>query len=265
LCEKLSLWNGGPIKIVSLKEKIRYGKVLWELINTAGVMILPVFAVTGPGISVLAHKFGLQSNQSPLLGARLASRNLWMVLCQALSPIAVELIFTYSTNSYTCDSLLNLVIQEPLSTALLPMLYEQYLAQEQKGDLLTKVRPDRVRPALSHKTASTVLSEFGLPMTIFPLDKYPNPTAHQVKLVEWLLLEDEHREVNLRVDPMANNPKSRQVRLGVFASFLEPGNIDNQAVGFLSGIWNQLAMPGWAMLSPYVSQTVTKQGRLSHD
>ena len=78
-------------QIGSLKEKIRYGKVLWELVCVASVIILPVLAVASPGIRVLAHKFGVQSNQIALLSARLAANNMRMYLCQALSPIAVEL------------------------------------------------------------------------------------------------------------------------------------------------------------------------------
>lgn len=264
LCEMLSKLNGAPVKIVSLKEKIRYGKVLWEMINTAGVIILPALAVTGPGISVLAHKFGLNSNQIPLLGARLAASNLWMTLCQALSPITVELIFTYSTQTYTCDALLHRVIQEPLPSCILQGIYEKYLELEHKGDLLTKVRINRVGSSLSHRMASKVLVQFGLPMAIFPPDKYSNPASHQVKLAQWLLLEDENRELHLPVDSMANNPRPRQVSLGVFSSFLEPSRVDDRAVGFLSGLWNQRAMPGWGILSPHEASKVL-DGSLGSD
>ena len=251
LCEKLTVLHGSTIKIGSLKEKIRYGKVLWELVCAAGVMILPVLAVAGPGITVLAHKFGVQSNQIALLGARLAANNMWMSLCQALSPIAVELIFTYSTRTYTRDDLLNLVIQEPLPRCLSSIIYEQYLEQEQKGDLCTRVRIDRVRTPLSHQIASKVLAQFGLHLALFPADDYQNPASHQVKLVEWLLLEDEAREVELPVDRMANNPRSRQLSLGIFASLLDPSKINDRAVGYLAALWNQRAMPGWGILSPY--------------
>ena len=101
-----------------MSAKSRYRAIYYTTTHTAelkpGIMILPVIALTGPGISVLAHMFGLKLNQIELLEARLAENDLWMCLCQELSTIPLELVFTYSTHRDTPDVFLNLFIEEPL-------------------------------------------------------------------------------------------------------------------------------------------------------
>jgi len=60
---------------------MRYGKVFWEMVKLTGVLILPMLAVAGPGISLFMHQFGVLSNNIPVLATRLAVSTVWMSLC----------------------------------------------------------------------------------------------------------------------------------------------------------------------------------------
>ena len=79
--EHLPEYHRIELKQASLKEKIRYGKVFWEMMKLTGVLILPMLAVAVPGIILFTHQFEVLSNNIPVLATRLAESTVWMSLC----------------------------------------------------------------------------------------------------------------------------------------------------------------------------------------
>jgi len=248
--EHLKEYHGIELKQASLKEKIRYGKVFWEMVKLTGVLILPMLAVAGPGISLFTHQFGVLSNNIPVLATRLAECTVWMSLCQALSTVAVELIFTSSCPTYSVSDLLGYLALEPLSGRSTQLLYTYILQDPDFKYVVPAIRRYRMPAGLTHQSASKILSEFGLSLTLFPQNKFPHPQSQQVKFVEWLILQDEQESVELAGDPTVLLKKKLTIKLAAFTSFLEPGLIADDVIDFLSALWNQRELPGWAMISP---------------
>ena len=139
---------------------------------------------------------------------------------------------------------------EPLSGISTRQLYTYVLQQVNLKFEVPGIRSYRMPARLAHQSASKMLSEFGLTLSLFPQNKFPHPQCHQIKLVEWLILQDEQQLVNLGGDPTTTLKKEHCIKLAAFTSFLEPGQVADEVVDFLSAVWNQRAMPGWAMISP---------------
>jgi len=262
---ELASQQGVKVKLVSLKEKVRYGKVLWTMVTMGGILMLPMLAVAGPGISILAHDYGVSTNYITVLASRLAESNIWMAMCQALAPVAVELIFSRSCQLYTSTDMLELLVLEPLSAFPIETLYQQYLHHANLSPFnIPQPRLYRLPAKLTHKSASQMLSEFGLALATFPTKKYPNRTSHHVKLVEWLLLADENEVIELPIDRTTSTRSPVEIELAAFTSFLEPAQIADEVVHFLSRLWTQRGLPGWAMVSPLTTMKAL-EGSLGDD
>ena len=243
--------QGVNVKQVTLRERIRYGKVLWTMVTMGGVLMLPMLAVAGPGISILAHNFGVTTNTIPVLASCLAESNIWMAMCQALAPVVVELIFSRCCQRYSPTDLLQLLVLEPLQAFPIHSLYQHCLQQPSLAPFnVPETRLYRLPAKLTHKLASQMLSQFGLEIAMFPTNKYPNPTSHQVRIVEWLLLTDENQVITLPFDTTTSLRTGVETKLAVFTSLLEPAHIADEVVHFLSRLWTQRGLPGWAIISP---------------
>src|SRR5205807_8161245 len=60
LCDEINHINGTNIGDQTMKDRVRYGKVLWTIADHAGVAILPLLAIAGPGITVISRHFNLK-------------------------------------------------------------------------------------------------------------------------------------------------------------------------------------------------------------
>ena len=69
-------------------------------------------------------------------------------------------------------------------------------------------------------------------------------------------MQDEQESVELAGDPTVLLKKKLTIKLAAFTSFLEPGLIADDVIDCLSALWNQLGLPGWAMISPSYTMKV---------
>ena len=249
--EQLEARHGVRIKENSLKEKIRYGKVLWEMIKMGGVLMLPMLAVAGPGITSLAHDHGVTTRHIPFLASHLSENNLWMAMSQSLGPVAVELIFSPSCQVYTSTELMHYLLLEPLSAYLRRNLHHLFLNPADADRVaVAQLRLYRNPVQLGHKAASKMLHQFGLEISMFPCNTFPNPTSYQVKLAQWIISQDGNRVIKLPTNNTTSRRVSSTVKLQAFTSFLHPAQIADEPVNFLSRLWTLRALPGWGMISP---------------
>src|SRR5207253_1943705 len=85
---------------------------------------------------------------------------------------------------------------------------------------------------------------------LFPQDHYRNPARREIKLVAWLLAQREDNILTLPSDPALSGSQETTAKLVLFTSLLAPGSIDAKLIAILGSIWNQRALPGFAMISP---------------
>ena len=107
--------QGRHLKLGTLTEHIRYGKVIWNIVSMLGVLGLPMLAIGGPAVTALCKQNGMNSNTFEVLGSRLAANSMWMCLCKAWASIAMEVIFTNSARSYSNNQLFRLLLAQPLT------------------------------------------------------------------------------------------------------------------------------------------------------
>lgn len=245
------------ISIPTLKEQIRYGKVLWEVVNNLGVLGLPMLAIGGPGVTSLCRQNGPSTNHLSVLGSRLSSHQTWMALCQAWSPIAIELIFTKSSRMYTQHHLLAILLGQPHPADSIYGLSKYYLEDVQNVPPIRGIGSQVDPPSLNHRQARDIFRNMGIELPLFPQNIYPNPSTHRVALVAWLLEQDEDEELVISQDP-AKDPMKKLTTIGLkaFSTLLAPQLITDELVGFLSTIWNGRALPGFGLVTSIQGQAV---------
>lgn len=264
--EKLQQVTGSEVVPKRLKEFLRYGSVLWEMVSMMGVVVLPMLALCGPGITPMAKHFGPRSNRIPVLASILSNNLAWMSLCKAWSPIAAELIFSNSVRQYSHRNLILLLITQPLTATFSRELYYAYLQKPDHTPLVQQIGTQMERPGLTAENAMGLLHHFAIPLKMFPENIYPHPQVHNVNLVDWLLTQKEDQEVKLESDIATRGiiVCTHTVLLTTFTSLLQPGHIADDVVGFLTAIWNQRGLPGWGALSPRYAKQVL-DGKLGED
>ncbi|KAG0127037.1 hypothetical protein HOY82DRAFT_542192 [Tuber indicum] len=233
--------NQVEIKASTLYDYVRYGKVLWTMVSSMGIVVLPMLAIATPSVTLLAGTHGLQSKHIPIVGIRLASNLTWMSICQAWSPIAVETIFGHTSGVYTTRELFHFLIAQPLRTAVLRELHTEYLQISEKVPSIRHLGRQITPPTLTIQSAHGLLGELDVDINIFANDHYPNGgKSGQVG------------------GPYVTSGSD------AFTSLLLPGHVNDELVGFLSALWNGRALPGWALMSP---QCTTKllDGRFGHN
>lgn len=249
-CDQLNSLEGIEVDIVSLTEQVRYGKVYWEMAQQMGIIILPMLAVVGPGVTQIARDHTLTSLHIETVASRLSANTTWMSMCCSWGPVAVEVIFSTASRKYTAEKLLILLVAEPLCAAIRRGLFEKYLDTSKGIPPRRTIGIPLVYSTLNSLSASSVLSQFGLNFQIFATDKYPNPGKHQIDLVAWLLAQREDLPIKLGSDPDLSGQKLATIPLSQFATLLPGDNISDNLVTFIAICWNQKALPGWAMLGP---------------
>jgi len=158
--------------------------------------------------------------------------------------VVVELIFTTSGPTYSFSDLLGYLALEPPSDISTQLLYTYLLQDPDFKYVVLAIRRYRMAAGLTHQSASKMLLEFGLSLTLFPQNQFPYPQSQQVELIEWLILQNEQESVELASDPSVLLKKKLTIKLAVFTSFLEPWLIANNLIDFLSILWNQRALLG---------------------
>lgn len=249
--------QGKNLKLGTLKDNVRYGKVLWNVVSMLGVLGLPMLAICGPAVTTLCKENGMTSNHMEVLGSRLACNTTWMCLCQAWAAIAIEGIFTNSARVYSTNQLLRLLLTQPLPAGSIYRLSSYYLSCSSKTPPVRDIALRTPQVTLTHQEAANVLNNMGLELEVhlFPQNNYRNMTMRSVKLVDWLLAQDGEEELVMAEDdakPAAKRITS--IALKEFGTLLPPEQIGHELVGFLGALWNSRALPGWGMISPLESQ-----------
>jgi len=243
--------QGRNLKLGTLKDNVRFGKVLWNIVSTIGVLGLPMLAICGPAVTTLCRDNGLTTRHFEILGSRLTSNATWMCLCQAWAPIAIEVIFTNSARAYTGNDLFRLLFSQPLPQPSIYRLSHHYLMANKVTPPVRGIATRSVRATLNHRAAAEALDDMGITLRLFPQDNYRNRATKRVELVSWLLEQDGEEELVMGRDDAKPVPKrATTIALKEFATLLPPERISNDLVGFLGALWNARALPGWAMISP---------------
>lgn len=248
--------NGLSIATARLTEYVRYGKILWDMISVLGIIALPMISIGGPAITTLCKKNGPTTNHLPVIASRLSNNLSWMALCKTWSPIVMEIVFTNTKQRYTSQELFNLLIAEPIGTYTVARLHQYYLQSAKNIPPIRHIDRQHaiVPPAL--QSASNLYTLLGIQIPLFPVDNYPNPVVRNIKLVGWLLNQEEQATIRLSPDLYQNTESVVELPLATFRELLGLGDISNKLVGFLGDMWNRRALPGWAMISPKDSRNV---------
>jgi len=246
--------QGRHLKLGTLKDNVRYGKVLWNVVTMLGILGIPMLAISGPAVTQLCKENGTNSNHFEVLGSRLSSNTTWMCLCQAWAPIAIETIFTNSPRMYSTNQLFRLLLAQPLPPSSIYRLSSYYLVCSRKTPPVREIGISTPQVTLTHKAAASIFGHMGmdLPVQLFPQNNYRNAATRRVRLVDWLLAQD-GEEVLVMEEDEAKQGAARKVTsiaLKAFGTLLEPDKIGKELVGFLGAIWNTRALPGWGMISP---------------
>jgi len=244
------------IPMGALVEYARFGKVYWELAKICGICSLLMLAVVGTGVTVIARQNGRDSKHVPLLRLKLRNSLEWMSACQALSQVAVEILFTHSGGEYTMPQILGLLVANPLPADFLHDLYQEYLQAEDKAIPITTIGFQMERPTLSLSAASHALLSLGINLSLFPPEKYATQHNKVVNLVEWLLESPPDQTILLKPDPHATQPRTETILLSEFLTFLDTDNLSDSAIGFLSAKWHQEALPGWGCVAPDQARSI---------
>lgn len=248
--------NGVVISAGKLREYVRYGKTLLDMITKLGIIALPMMAIGGPAITTLCKKNGPTTKHFPVLGSRLSTNVSWMAICKTWSSIFIEIVFTNSQQKYSKEELFNSLIAELLGRFTTASLHKHYLHGANRIPPIRYINrhPAIVAPAL--EPAANLFTLLGITIPLFPEDKYPNTAIRNIKLVRWLLKQNDNAKLTLQTDPYHDGERIISVPVATFRELLDPGVISNKLVGFLGAMWNQQALPGWAMISPKESRKV---------
>ena len=249
--ERLCEASGNEVSLTSLKEQIRYGAFIWQLVTSLGVLILPMVVCTGPGITTLFKAHGVGGKDVQILGTRLANNVGWMSLSQALAPVTVEIIFTESIKTYTFEQLYILLVAHPRPELDIQGIHLDYLKKARATTpAIRDIGRYLVQPTLPHRTASNILQHPQLQISMFPTYYHDHPLRHQVRLVKWLLSQPFGNKITLLGDGARKQDHHVSINLGAFTSLLPPGQIADDLIRFLGCCWNRRALPGWGILSP---------------
>ena len=242
--------NGVIIGATKLREYVRYGKTILNMISMLGIIALPMMTIGGPAITTLCKRNGPTTNHFPVLGSRLSTNVSWMAICKNWSSLFVEIVFTNSQQTYSMQQLFNSLTAEPLGKSTTASLHQYYLHGTNRIPAISQInrQPPIVAPSL--EPASDLFTILGISIPLFPKDKYPNSGSRNVELVRWLLRQEENAKLTLPTNPNQNSERIMRVPVATFRELLDPGIISNKLVGFLGAMWNQQALPGWAMIAP---------------
>ncbi|KAG0123177.1 hypothetical protein HOY82DRAFT_619554 [Tuber indicum] len=247
---QLNTRNGIVLELGTLKDQVHYGKILWTMASYMGIVILPILAVAGPGITILSRTHGLRSKHIEVVASRLSMSTLWNAICQSWSQIVVELIFTRSRRHYSRTELFCHLLRQPILAADRRNISAEYLQPAYGSIRLNEICSQPPPASLSIREAKEIMDSIQVKLPIFPQNIYPTRGKHQVQLVDWVLMQPETKRIQLEYDPTLNRPNQVSILLAAFTSLLEPGLIADELVGFLSQCWCQQGLPGWAMLAP---------------
>lgn len=75
--------QGKHLKLGTLKDNVRYRKVLGNMIKMLGILGLPILAISGPAVTTLCKEDGSNSNYWEVLGSSLSLNRTWICLCQS--------------------------------------------------------------------------------------------------------------------------------------------------------------------------------------
>lgn len=243
--------HGRPLKLSTLTEHLRYGKVIWHIVSMLGVLGLPMLAIGGPAVTSLCKNNGYNSNHFEVLGSRLAANAMWMCLCKAWAPIAIEVLFTNSARCYSSNELIRLLLVQPLPTTSIFRLSTHYLLGSKRTPPVREIPLRTPQITLSYHAAINILNNIGLKLALFPTNNYVNRATRKIELASWLLHQEAEEEVVMAEDQAKSASKRlRCITLKEFATLLPPEQISHDLVAFLGAIWNTKALPGWSMVSP---------------
>ncbi|KAG0123334.1 hypothetical protein HOY82DRAFT_544249 [Tuber indicum] len=232
-----------------LNDIIRYGKVIWTMVEWMGVIVLPMLAVISTPTTLLARTHGIRSKHTEYVSSLLSENQTWTAICHSWGPVAVEVMFAELSERYSTKNLFCMLLHEPLPSESLPYIHREYLKVSEGFPPVRQIGYQASPPTFSLAQASSILQELGLMLNIFPFNKFPCKENHQVELVRWLL-EQDGGGISPNPDPVLASKLPLSFPVTVLTSFLPPGHIAPEAVTFLSAAWNSRALSGWALLSP---------------
>ncbi|KAG0125031.1 hypothetical protein HOY82DRAFT_617262 [Tuber indicum] len=251
--------EGISIPVRALSDYVRFGKVFWEIVQSTGVFSLPILAVDGPGVTVIARENGPRSNHIPLLGHKLRNNLVWMSSSQAFAPVVVKVLFTSSKRQYSLKEMSTFLLASPLPSSFLGAYFSLYLQASGNKIPVQQLGSHVSWPTLSITGISNSITEYDIPIQMFPVDAYPFIGRRDLHLVSWLLSQAEDAKLKLNPDPLIPGTKATEVRLSTFLSFLPPHDITDPPVDMLSRYWNQHALPGWICIPPSVVTPLLNQ------